>query len=99
MEGILGAIAIIGGIVAVMYGWDWLKSRNNKLGRAAEATGEAAGAVGRGLVRIYGVAIVALGGFGIFAGVTGSGIGLLLGGLVLVGYGIYLLFGGSFVIW
>ena len=55
------------------------------------------GSAGRGLVRVYGVALVAGGVFAVV--VAGGSAGVILAALAMTGYGFYLVFGGSWVIY
>ena len=70
-------------------GFEVAESAMNKAGKVATATGH-------GLVRIYGLVLALLGLWGLFAVPDFAGKAAFL---VLAGYGVYLLFGGSWVIY
>lgn len=94
----LWVVLFFGGAIGIGVAWDKLKERGGKAGRAAEATGEVAGSIGRGLIRLYGLALGAAGVIGVIW-LGSAGWQIWLAAALLVGYGLYLVFGGSWVIW
>ncbi|MFZ1382977.1 MAG: hypothetical protein WAS54_09375 [Scrofimicrobium sp.] len=63
---------------------------------AMNAAGKAASVAGRGMLIVYGIVLIIIGLFGIFAL---DGFAAKAGAFLFIGYGVYLLFGGSWVIY
>lgn len=61
----------------------------------ASGVGTVARGIGWVMVRIYALALIAIGLAALFA-VDGAAS---LGGLVIIGYGVYLMFGGSWIVY
>lgn len=93
----IGVVAFIGVIYGAVVLWEKLKEQESESGRAARGVSSAMGSAGRGLVRVYGVALVAGGVFVVV--VAGGSAGVILAALAMAGYGFYLVFGGSWVIY
>lgn len=96
MDWLLG-IGFVGVIFVAIVLWEKLTERQDGVGSAARGLGSAAGTAGRGLIRIYGVALVVV---GIFLISIGDGeAAAIAAGLAFAGYGAYLVLGGTWVIY
>ena len=69
-------------------GWETADSIASGLGKAARGTGWV-------IIKLYAIALIAIGVFGLVAFDSAARWGSLL----FIGYGLYLLFGGTWVIW
>lgn len=63
---------------------------------APDKASSAASVAGRGMLILYGLVLIAI---GIFGMVVGGGFGMVVAALLFIGYGIYLVLGGSWVIY
>ena len=63
---------------------------------ALDKASSAASVAGRGLLILYGLVLIAI---GILGMVVGGGFGMIIAALLFIGYGIYLVLGGSWVIY
>lgn len=77
-------------------GWEKADAAANKVGNAMEKADRVANAVARPIVKVYGVVLVII---GIIVLVSAFATAWWVG-LILIAYGIYLVFPGSkFVVW
>lgn len=92
------AILFLGAIFAVVYYFQRLKEKGGAAGAAvsgAETLGRGAGWL---LVKAYGVLLTGVGCVMLFSA-QGSSAGTKIAGIAVASYGLYLIFGGSLVIY
>lgn len=95
----LGAVLFIGVIIAAVYGWEALKDRGGKTATAMEGVEAVGRGVGWLMIKLYALVILAVAGLCFWvASSTGEG-SLYAAGGVIAAYGLYLLLGGSWVIY